>query len=78
MLSKQNKRMVIALFLSLLMFSSVFGMISYIKVPNNSPLSPFWLEEPEYVTRHEGASFQVFEESVVICIWDDIIHKSSN
>ena len=37
MLSKQNKKIVIALFLSLLMFSSVFGMISYIKVPNNSP-----------------------------------------
>ena len=35
MISKHNKKIIIALFLSLLMFSSVFGMISYIKVPNN-------------------------------------------
>ena len=39
MLSKHNKKIIIALFLSLLMFSSVFGMISYIKIPNN-PNSP--------------------------------------
>ena len=35
MISKRNKKIIIALFLALLMFSSVFGMISYIKVPNN-------------------------------------------
>lgn len=35
MISKRNKKIIIALFSALLMFSSVFGMISYIKVPNN-------------------------------------------
>ena len=33
----KNKKIVIALFLSLLMFSSVFGMISYITAPDNTP-----------------------------------------
>ena len=67
MLSKHNKKIIIALFLSLLMFSSVFGMISYIKIPNN-PNSP---QETQIIQPKLPSIGETGSTSINVNYWSD-------